>query len=57
MKCKNCDTEMELEEYYTDFLQDEVICIRQDFWCATCNAIAKVNTWYNKTSEETEYDE
>lgn len=55
MKCKNCDKEMELEEYSTDCLADEVICLREDFWCAHCNITVIKNTWYKKESEEVEY--
>ena len=55
MKCKNCNKEMELEEYSTDFLADEVICLREDFWCAHCNITAVKNTWYKKESEEVRY--
>lgn len=37
MKCKNCNKEMELEEYYTDFLNnDEELCLREEFWCPLC---------------------
>jgi len=56
MKCKNCDKEMELEEYYTDFLNnDEEICLREEFWCAKCGATAIKYTYYTKESEEVKY--
>lgn len=38
MKCKICGTEMELEEYYTTFLNnDEEIELREHFWCPKCD--------------------
>ena len=56
MKCKNCNKEMELEEYYTDFLNnDEEICLREQFWCAQCEATAIKDTYYKKDSEEIKY--
>ena len=56
MKCKNCNKEMELEEYYIDFLNnDEEICLREEFWCAQCGTPAIKRTYYKKESEEVEY--
>lgn len=56
MKCKNCNKEMELEEYYTDFLNnEEEICLREYFWCSNCNTTAIKHTYYNKDHEEVEY--
>ena len=53
MKCPNCNKEMELEEYYTDFLNnDEQICLRDQFWCACCGHEAIKRTYYKKESEE-----
>lgn len=55
MKCKNCNKAMELEEYYTDFLNDEEICLREEFWCAHCGATALKQSYYKKESEDIEY--
>ena len=56
MRCKNCNKEMELEEYYTDFLDnDERICLREQFWCSHCEATAIKYTYYEKESEEVSY--
>lgn len=56
MKCKNCNKEMELEEYYTNFLNnDEEICLREEFWCACCGATAIKYAYYTKESEEVQY--
>ena len=55
MKCKNCNKEMELEEYYTDSLNDEEICLREEFWCAQCGATSIKQSYYKKESEDIEY--
>lgn len=53
MKCKNCNKEMELEEYYTDFLNnEEEIRLREHFWCAICGHEAIKDTYYKKAREE-----
>ena len=53
MKCPNCNKEMELEEYDTDFFNnDEQICLREQFWCACCGHEAIKRTYYKKESEE-----
>lgn len=53
MECKNCNKEMELEEYYTDFLNnEEEIRLREQFWCATCGHEAIKDTYYKKVREE-----
>ena len=55
MKCKNCNKAMELEEYYTDFLNEEEICLREEFWCAHCGVTALKQSYYKKESEDIEY--
>lgn len=56
MKCKNCNKEMELEEYSTDFLtNEEEICLREEFWCSQCGATAIKRTYYKREDEEIEY--
>ncbi len=56
MKCKQCGEEMVLEEYYTDFLNnDEEICLREQFGCVNCNITAIKYTYYKKESEEVRY--
>lgn len=58
MKCKNCDEEMILEEYYTDFLNnDEEICLREYFGCVECNLVAIKRSYYKKVAEEVTYNE
>lgn len=38
MKCRRCGEEMELEEYYTTFMNnDEEIELREQFWCSNCD--------------------
>lgn len=55
MKCKQCDEEMVLEEYYTDFLNnDEEICLREQFGCVNCDTTAIKRTYYKKEREEIE---
>ena len=57
MKCPNCNREMELEEYYTDFLNnEEEICLREQFWCSVCGREAIKRTYYKQESEEVEYN-
>ena len=56
MECKNCNKEMELDEYYTYFLDnDEKVSLCERFWCPHCEATAIKYTYYNKESEETVY--
>ena len=56
MKCKNCNKEMELEEYYVDFINnEEEICLREEFWCSICDATAIKRTYYKKEREDIKY--
>lgn len=56
MKCKQCNEEMVLEEYYTDFLNnEEEICLREQFGCVKCNATAIKRTYYKRDYEEEDY--
>lgn len=55
MKCKQCGEEMVLEEYYTDFLNnDEAICLSEQFGCVKCNITAIKHSYYVKDYEEEE---
>ena len=57
MKCKNCNTEMVLEEFYTDVSDSEKeICLRDYLWCPTCDITAIKYTYYKKEREEITYD-
>ena len=56
MKCDNCNKEMELEEYHTDFLNnEEEIRLREHFWCAICGREAIKDTYYKREREEVKY--
>lgn len=35
--CKKCGTLLELEDYYTDYRDDETIIVTEHYWCPTCN--------------------
>lgn len=55
MKCPKCGTIMELEEYTTDFINnDDEIRLREDFWCSACNQTLTRVVQYTKTKEWTE---
>lgn len=56
MNCPKCGAKMNKQEYGIDSLRDEVICISIYFYCNNCNTPVNVNTWYEKISEEIEYD-
>lgn len=52
MKCPNCKTEMELEDYNVTFRDnDEQIELFEHFWCATCDKTMKHVILYNKEKE------
>lgn len=56
MKCPNCTKEMELEEYHTDFLNnEEEIRLREHFWCVICGREAIKDTYYKRDREEVKY--
>ena len=52
MKCPNCKTEMELEDYSTVFRDnDEQVELLERFWCATCDKTVKHVILYSKEKE------
>lgn len=52
MKCPNCKTEMELEDYNVTFRDnDEQIELLEHFWCATCDKTMKHVILYSKEKE------
>ena len=53
MKCENCGTFMEMEEWFNEFLcDDDQICLREEFWCPNCNNAIIKRTYYKKIREE-----
>lgn len=52
MKCPNCKTKMELEDYSTVFRDnDEQVELVEHFWCATCDKTVKHVILYSKEKE------
>ena len=52
MKCPNCKTEMELEDYNVTFYNnDEQVKLLEHLWCATCDKIMKHVILYSKEKE------
>lgn len=38
MKCKKCDHEMELEEYFFSYEDDVTVEVEEHWWCPDCDA-------------------
>lgn len=56
MKCRYCGEEMVMEEYYTDFYDnDERVVLTEMFGCVKCNKTAIKYTDYKKDCVEEEY--
>ena len=52
MKCPNCKTEMELEDYQWIFRDnEEQVELIDNFWCAKCNKTLKHIILYSKEEE------
>lgn len=52
MKCPNCKTEMELEDYNDTFRDNyEQVELLEHFWCTTCDKTIKQVVLYSKEKE------
>ena len=53
MKCRKCNKEMEMEEWDTAFINDgDELCLREEFWCPSCDITEIKRTYYKKIDEE-----
>ena len=58
MKCPNCKTEMELEDYNVTFRDnDEQVELLEHFWCANCDKTLTHIILYTKEKEWVENEE
>lgn len=55
MHCPKCHQTMELEEYSTEYFDnDERNKLREQFWCSHCDTQVVKTSYYKKYDEEVE---